>query len=309
METVVDEDYPLNSGKGGFDMTNALRNEHLAREPGFAAQMPIPRKTGTTICGVVFAGGVVLGADTRATGEVSARLLLFPVVTNLRPPRPQLIVDKNCAKLHYIANNIYCAGAGTAADCVMTTANISAQLELLRLNTSTSVSRVITAVTIAKRYLFQYQGAVSAALVLGGVDHTGGHLYSIYPHGSTDKLPFTSMGSGSLAAMSVLESRYKDDLTEQEAMSVVTEAIRGGVFNDLGSGSNVDLVVIRQGGNTSYLRNYQTPNEVSAVRARVNLPFAAFRFPVGSTPILAERVEVFTQAAVAEQAMEVEVGR
>lgn len=59
----------------------------------------------------------------------------------------------------------------------------------------------------------RYQGHVSAALVLGGVDATGPHLYTVYPHGSTDKLPFVTMGSGSLAAMSVMESRFRDDMT------------------------------------------------------------------------------------------------
>lgn len=40
----------------------------------------------------------------------------------------------------------------------------------------------------------RYQGYIGAALVLGGVDVTGPHLYSIYPHGSTDKLPYVTMG-------------------------------------------------------------------------------------------------------------------
>merc|ERR1719436_1597425 len=97
-----------------------------------------------------------------------------------------------------------------------------------------------------KRKLFQYQGHVSAALVLGGVDVTGPHLYSIYPHGSTDKLPFVTMGSGSLAAMSVFESHYKDGMTEEDASELVTAAISAGIFNDLGSGGNVDLCVIRK---------------------------------------------------------------
>jgi 20S proteasome subunit beta 2 len=55
--------------------------------------------------------------------------------------------------------------------------------------------------------LFRYQGHVSAALVLGGVDVHGPHLYSIFPHGSTQRLPYVTMGSGSLAAMAVFESR------------------------------------------------------------------------------------------------------
>ena len=75
--------------------------------------------------------------------------------------------------------------------------------------------------TRLKRHLFRYQGHVSAALVLGGVDVTGPHLYTVWPHGSTDKLPFVTMGSGSLAAMAVLEDGYKDDLTEDETKDLV----------------------------------------------------------------------------------------
>lgn len=59
----------------------------------------------------------------------------------------------------------------------------------------------------------RYQGQIGAALILGGVDINGPHLYTIYPHGSTDKLPYVTMGSGSLAAMSVFESRFVADMS------------------------------------------------------------------------------------------------
>ena len=55
----------------------------------------------------------------------------------------------------------------------------------------------------------RYQGNVSAALVLGGVDFRGPHLFTVYPHGSTDALPYATMGSGSLNAMAVFEDEYK----------------------------------------------------------------------------------------------------
>jgi hypothetical protein len=58
----------------------------------------------------------------------------------------------------------------------------------------------------------RYQGHISAALVLGGVDSTGPHLYSVWPHGSTDKLPYVTMGSGSLAAMATFEARFKPNM-------------------------------------------------------------------------------------------------
>lgn len=48
--------------------------------------------------------------------------------------------------------------------------------------------------------------------MLGGVDATGAHLFTIHPHGSTDKLPYVTMGSGSLAAMAVFESGWKPNL-------------------------------------------------------------------------------------------------
>ena len=60
--------------------------------------------------------------------------------------------------------------------------------------------------------MHRYQGHVGAALVLGGVDSTGPHLFTIHPHGSTDKLPYVTMGSGSLAAMAVFESGWKPNM-------------------------------------------------------------------------------------------------
>lgn len=67
------------------------------------------------------------------------------------------------------------------------------------------------------------------------------------------------MGSGSLAAMSVLESRWRPDMFEEDGKKLVRDAIAAGVFNDLGSGSNVDLCVIQKN-STKYLRGYEYAN-------------------------------------------------
>ncbi|KZO97234.1 20S proteasome subunit [Calocera viscosa TUFC12733] len=223
--------------KGGFDFSNARRNAFLE-----AKGMPMPKatSTGTTIVGCVYADGVVLGADTRAT-------------------EGPIVADKNCEKIHYITENIRCCGAGTAADTEYTTAMISSNMELHALSTGRQ-PRIVTAMTMLKQYLFRYQGHVGAALVLGGVDPTGPQLYTIAPHGSTDKLPYVTMGSGSLAAMAVFESTWKAGMTRDEAVHLVALAISAGIFNDLGSGSNVDVCIITKE-KTEMLRNYQTPNE------------------------------------------------
>jgi len=157
------------------------------------------------------------------------------------------------------------------------TGMIASNLELHRMATKRS-SRVITALTQLKTHLFKYQGHVGAALVLGGVDTNGPHLFTVYPHGSSDALPFATMGSGSLAAMAVFESDFQEDMTEEQAKDLVARSIRAGIFNDLGSGSNVDLCVIDSSG-VKYLRNHETPNERTYVRSK------GYDFPPGTTPL------------------------
>ncbi|KZC06885.1 PREDICTED: proteasome subunit beta type-7 [Dufourea novaeangliae] len=243
----------------GFSFDLCGRNNFLVKK---GLQTPKAVKTGTTIAGVVFKDGVVLGGDTRATEDT-------------------IVADKNCSKIHYLAENMYCCGAGTAADTEMTTQMISSQLELHRLNTGRMVP-VCTANAMIKHLLFRYKGYIGAALVLGGCDLDGPQLYCIYPHGSADKHMYTCMGSGSLAAMSVFESRWKPNMTEEEAKELVADAIRAGVFNDLASGSNIDLCVIRKG-SVDYLRPYDVAN----VKGQRSI---SYRYKHGTTAILNKTV-------------------
>lgn len=270
----------------GYDFSNYIRNQNLLQTNGTAQKIKT-KKTGTTIVGTVYAGGVVLGADTRATNDTE-------------------VAERNCEKIHYIAPNIYCCGAGTAADTENTTALISRQLEMLRMDTSRQ-SRLVTAVTMLKRMLFRYQGHVSAALVLGGCDLQGPHIYQIYPHGSTAKLPYTSMGSGSLAAMAVLESSWQENMSEEAAVQLVQRAIGAGIFNDLGSGSNCDICIIKTDGSVDYRRNAVKPNELAPLRAQVQRSGRLNMRP-GLTPVIKSEFKPHPTATTAsgETAMEVE---
>mmetsp|Transcript_3052 Transcript_3052/g.8891 ORF Transcript_3052/g.8891 Transcript_3052/m.8891 type:complete len:277 (-) Transcript_3052:549-1379(-) len=220
--------------EAGFQFDLAKRNAYLEAK---GVKPPAPWKTGTTIAGIIFKDGVVLGADTRSTAGTT-------------------VADKNCEKIHYIAPNVYCCGAGTAADTENVTGMISSQLDLHRYALQRQ-TRVVTAMTLLKSHLFKYQGHVSAALVLGGVDVRGPHLFTVYPHGSTDALPYATMGSGSLNAMAVFEDEYRDDMSREDAIKLVAKAIRSGIFNDLGSGSNVDICVIEANDKVEYMRNME----------------------------------------------------
>lgn len=243
----------------GFKFDNCLRNSYLSSK-GF----PVPKatKTGTTIVGIIFRDGIILGADTRATSNT-------------------IVADKNCSKIHYIAPNIYCCGAGTAADTDMTSKMISSQLELHRLCTDRKVP-VIASVTLLKQYLFRYHGYIGAALIVGGYDLNGPSLYTIHPHGSVEPLPYVTMGSGCLAAMAVFEKGWREDLTLEEGKKLVRDAICGGIFNDLGSGSNVDLCVIMRD-SVDYIRPYEEAN-IKGQRQGV------YRYPRGATAVLSQQV-------------------
>lgn len=253
----------------GFTFDLCKRNEVLMKK-GYTA--PKAQKTGTTIAGIVFQDGVILGADTRATSG-------------------NIVADKNCSKIHFLSQNIFCCGAGTAADTEKTTEMIASQLELHRLNTR-RVPRVVTANRLLKQHLFRHQGHIGAALVLGGVDISGPHLYAIFPHGSSENYMFTTMGSGSLAAMAVFESRWRPGLSEQDGKELVADAIRAGVFNDLGSGSNVDICVIRNteihgpvfdSRSVEYIRPYDVANEKGKREG-------SYRYERGTTAILNKSV-------------------
>ncbi|CAG5867077.1 unnamed protein product [Menidia menidia] len=250
---------PCQQQAEGFCFENSRRNAVL--ESSFSEgcnKVPSARKTGTTIAGIVFKDGVLLGADTRATDDM-------------------VVADKNCMKIHYIAPKIYCCGAGVAADAEMITQMMSSNVELHMLNTGRP-PLVAMVTRQLKQMLFRYQGHMGSSVIVGGVDATGAHLYSVYPHGSYDKLPFLTMGSGAAAAVSVFEDRFKPNMELEEARQLVRDAVAAGIFCDLGSGSNVDLCVITEAG-VELLRGYDKPTQKGKREG-------SYRYKPGTTAIL-----------------------
>lgn len=246
---------------GGFNYDNCIRNKALIESGGISADKIQYTKTGTTICGAVFKDGVVLAADTRSTAGT-------------------VVADKNCEKIHYMAPNIYCSGAGTAADCEHITQKISRELELARLN-SHCQSRVQQCVAKLDDLTFRYQGHLGTHLIIGGFDVKGPQLIQVSNNGYSFAFPFQTMGSGSLAAMAVMESQYREDMSEEEAKQLCINAIEAGIYHDLGSGSNVDICVIKKDKATMY-RNIKHDNK------KVFSKPGGFKFPKDSVKVLKE---------------------
>jgi hypothetical protein len=124
----------MGSNAGGFNFDLCKRNDMLEKK---GMHLPKAWKTGTTIAGIIFKVGVV------AAGLMPAGPLRWPLPglppgaspdaltlpsqdgvvlgADTRSTSGSTVADKNCEKIHYIAGNIYCCGAGTAADTEATT--------------------------------------------------------------------------------------------------------------------------------------------------------------------------------------------
>lgn len=97
-------------------------------------------------------------------------------------------------------------------------------------------------------------GNLGVNLLAGGYDTNSNraHLAAIHPHGSMDIVTYAALGSGGLAATGVLESKYpklgNHGCSVEEGIRLAVDAVRAGIDNDLGSGSQVDVCVIGREG-------------------------------------------------------------
>ncbi|KAH7729226.1 CRE-PBS-2 protein [Aphelenchoides avenae] len=243
-----------------FDFSNCTRNVAMVK-----CGAPAPRltSTGTTIVAATFKDGIVMGADSRATAG-------------------NIIADKDCEKVKELTESIFACGAGTAADLHQVGHMLAANLRLQELNTGKK-ARVVTALKIAKQHLFQYQGYIGAYLLIGGVDETGPHLFEISANGYTQRKPFSSEGSGSYNATTILERDYKFDMDEKEAKALVQRALEAGMHGDNASGNSLYLVVINK---DSTVREGPIIPDFCKLTGPIELQY---RFPTGSTTVLKQR--------------------
>ncbi|XP_023177176.1 proteasome subunit beta type-2-like isoform X2 [Drosophila hydei] len=202
-----------------FDFSNA-ELKRRGWEP------PTPITTGTTVVGLHFSGGVMIGTDTRAT-------------------RLNMISSNTSLKIRRLHSNIYCGGSGYASDLVNLTRLLELQMEMHYKSTNKRRVPVVCAKQLTKALLMRYMGRMMISFVLGGVDRSGVHLYSVHFDGTTEMCLYNSIGTGQYGAMGILEDRWKLGLSEDEARELIVDAVSAGINNDLISGSSVDLVVIR----------------------------------------------------------------
>ena len=189
-------------------------------------------KTGTTTLALKFKDGVIIASDRQATtyykaGKVQKTFMLT---------KEESLVGVSIA--------------GSAGDAVSLVDLMRSELKLYKFENGHQAS-VKTATSLLSVIMYngyrRYQPYFVQFLV-GGVDHTGGHVYSMDMIGSITDENYASTGSGSLFALSKLEDGWKPDMTKEEAKALAIRAIKLAANRDLYTGYGVDVLIITKDG-------------------------------------------------------------
>ncbi|KAF7458879.1 proteasome subunit beta type-5 [Cryptosporidium felis] len=184
---------------------------------------------GTTTLGFIYQGGVILAVDSRAT-------------------MGSYISSQEVKKIIEINDFLLGTMAGGAADCSYWERVLSKLCKLYELRNGERIS-VAGASKMIMNIFFHYRAyGLSAGIMIAGYDKDGPHLYYVDNEGSRVKDCKFSIGSGSLYAYGVLDSGYRFDLTDKEAIDLGKRAIVVATNRDGGSGGLVRVYQITKEG-------------------------------------------------------------
>jgi proteasome beta subunit len=181
-------------------------------------------KTGTSTIGICFDGGVVVGADHRAT-------------------MGHFVANKSVQKLFRIADNLALTTAGLVGHAQSLSRTLAAEMNLFELKRGCQMT-VKGAATLTANILVGRPHWVQ--LLIAGVDADGGHVYSIDSAGGSIPDDYCATGSGSPYMYGVLEDQFKKGMSEKEALKVAAKALLASAQRDAASGNGMDLSVITE---------------------------------------------------------------
>ena len=179
---------------------------------------------GTTTVGVVCTDGVILSSDTRVT-------------------MGYFVAHKQGKKIYQIDDHIGMTISGGVADAQYVVEILKVNAKLYKLNNGRPMP-IQSAARLVSNVLFSARGGLMAQILVGGVDSTGPHVFSLDPFGSLVEEKCVATGSGSPIAYGVLEDKYKEGLPIKEVLPVVVRTVDSAMKRDIASGNNYDIAVI-----------------------------------------------------------------
>lgn len=188
-------------------------------------------KTGTTTIGLVCKDCVLLASESKST-------LGF------------LVASKTSQKVYQIDDKIAITTAGGAGDTQQLVRVLKAEIQIYKLTRNNEFTVKAAATLLSNILQNNRYYPYMAMLIVGGVDKSGYHLYSIDAvGGSEEEKDYTATGSGSPFAFGVLEDSFKKGMAREEGIKTVVRAIHAAMERDIGSGGKrIDVTVIDEKG-------------------------------------------------------------
>jgi proteasome beta subunit len=189
------------------------------------------KKTGTTTVGLICKDGVVLAAEKKSA-------------------MGYMVSSKEAEKILPIDDRIVLTTAGVLGDMQTLVRYMKAELKLFEIQNKRKAS-VKSAATLLANIL---QGSKAlpflAVPILAGYDESGPSIFSLDPVGGFEEQDkFFSTGSGSPLALGVLEDKYKDGISIDEASKLALRSVKAAIERDIGSGGKaIDVAVITKDG-------------------------------------------------------------
>jgi proteasome beta subunit len=184
--------------------------------------------TGTTTTGIVCTDGVVMATDTRVTMGYT-------------------VAHKHGKKIYPLADHIAMTIAGGVADAQNVVEILQVNAKLFQLERGRKLP-VGAAARLAANILFSARGYLMLRALVGGIDDSGSHIFRIDEYGSITEETCVATGSGSPVAYGVLEDGYKDNLSLDEGISLLSRAVASAMKRDAGSGDSFDVAIITSTG-------------------------------------------------------------
>jgi len=165
---------------------------------------------GNTTAGLKFKNGVVLMADKK----IGSRL----------------VETGSIEKIFQIDEHIGCATSGLVADArvLVDYARLTAQINKVTYAERMGVDLLVKRICDFKQNYTQYGGVrpFGTALLVGGVDDAGIHLYETDPSGALVSYKAGSIGAGRNTVMELFEARYQDGMAQDDAVLLGLEALQ-----------------------------------------------------------------------------------
>jgi len=180
---------------------------------------------GTTTIGVVCKDGIIVASDTRVTMGT-------------------FVAHKKGKKVYKIDDHLAMTISGSVADAQRTVDILKANAQLYRLNAKRPMPIGSAARLIANLFFSSRLAPMIVQVLVGGVDTTGPHVFSLDPFGSLTEEKCVATGSGSPIAYGVLEDKYKEGMTIKDLLSMVVRAVDAAMKRDSASGDSYDVAVI-----------------------------------------------------------------